>query len=136
MLREAFAAGVQDALSKFAVAGQPSLSSVGMAPPVTRGLPPAAKPLKPRDFGMAPNPNSARLATTPSEMLPSVMAGAPRLNPPSLPKLAEDDKPELCTSCRKEKHYGPCARPTREPGQGVALERDLPPFIRTKLRGM
>jgi hypothetical protein len=136
VLREAFAAGVQDALSKFAVAGQPSLSSVGMAPPVTRGLPPAAKPLKPRDFGMAPNPNSARLATTPSEMLPSVMAGAPRLNPPNLPKLAEDDRPEMCTSCRKEKHYGPCTRAPRAPGEGVALAHEEPAFIRTKLRGM
>jgi hypothetical protein len=138
MLREAFAAGAQKAFVKFAVAGQPTLSSVGMAPPVTLGLPPAAK-LTAHDLGMPGKVNSGGMPTTPSQVLPSVGAGAPRLNPPSLkppmPKMAEDAKPELCTSCRKAKHYGPCTRETGTPGEGRPLTPAPEDFIRSKLRG-
>jgi hypothetical protein len=129
MLQDWFAQGVQAAMAKFAVAGQPSLSSVGMAPPVTKGLPPAAKPISAHDLGITGNPNSAKLPLTPSQVLPALGSGAPRLSPPKLAEAA------LCTSCRQEKHYGPCARVNSTPGGGVAHGPEASAFIRTKLRG-
>lgn len=131
MLRAAFALGLQAAMTKFAIAGQPSLSSVGMAPSVTRGLPPAAKPLTAKDLGMLGNPNSGGMPLTPTQMLKPPSSPI-RVSPP---KLAEDERPQLCTSCRKPKHYGPCTRVAGTPGEGVASTPDADAFIRTRLRG-
>jgi hypothetical protein len=126
LLRNAFATGARAAFDKFGIAGQPTLSSVGMAPSVTRGLPPAAKPLKPQSFGLG-NPMSGGMPATPTELLPPVAKTVPKFG-------AEEARPELCTSCRKAKHYGPCAKVHGTPGDGVPLKED-PSFIRTKLRG-
>lgn len=44
--------------------------------------------------------------------------GRTRLEPPK--KVAEDQR--LCTSCRKERHYGPCAKPYKSKPAGSPLK--------------
>ena len=101
-LRDVFTDGYGDALLRFKVAA-PAPKTPASAPKVLGGKadPPPVTPtpvLSPQD-----------VTTAAAQRDVMQVPGGVKA------KTAED----ICTSCRKPKHYGPCAKPTRTPPEGT-----------------
>lgn len=112
-LEIAYADGQWTALCKLGLA-QPSLASAGISEPM-KGLGQAAakSAVKPPGPVSAPPTTPAALQKTQATQLQNQSFNAP------VQKLSAD----LCTSCRKEKHYGPCLKPYKSRPAGDPIKR-------------
>lgn len=113
-LESSYAAGQLAALMRFKIAWPAATHPVVRESPLLRATPASAPPVG----GDASKPRMT--PQTLARQFDDVEQGETRVEP--LRKLSAQN---LCTTCRKEKHYGPCKRPIAIPVKGAGFNMGM-----------